>query len=89
MAYQFLFGLVGSFLISWILAMTAGVTTFGTRACLVLLIALFTGIVYALPEWNWYGYPASYTIASIASYLVSWGIAGMAMAAIVKRPAVA
>jgi len=92
MVYQFLFGLAGSFLISWILAMTAGAagsTTFGSRACLVLLIALFTGIVYALPEWNWYGYPASYTIASIASYLVSWGIAGLAMAAIVKRPAAA
>jgi hypothetical protein len=87
MAYQFLFGLAGSFIIAWILALTAGSTTFGSRAWLVLLIALFGGIVYALPEWNWYGSPASYTIASIASMLVSWGIAGLAMAAIVKRPA--
>jgi hypothetical protein len=87
MAYQFLFGLAGSFVIAWILALTAGSTTFGSRACLVLLIALFGGIVYSLPEWNWYGFPASYTIASIAGMLVSWGIAGLAMAAIVKRPA--
>jgi hypothetical protein len=87
MVYQFLFGLAGSFVIAWILALTAGSTTFGSRACLVLLIALFGGIVYSLPEWNWYGYPASYTIASIAGMLVSWGIAGLAMAAIVKRPA--
>ena len=87
MVHQFLFGLAGSFVIAWILALTAGSTTFGSRACLVLLIALFGGIVYSLPEWNWYGYPASYTIASIASMLVSWGIAGLAMAAIVKRPA--
>ena len=87
MAYQFLFGLAGSFIIAWVLALTAGSTTFGSRAWLALLIALFGGIVYALPEWNWYGFPASYTIASIASMLVSWGIAGLAMAAIVKRPA--
>jgi hypothetical protein len=87
MGYQFLFGLAGAFVIAWILALTAGSTTFGSRACLVLLIALFGGIVYSLPEWNWYGFPASYTIASIASMLVSWGIAGLAMAAIVKRPA--
>jgi hypothetical protein len=87
MAYQFLFGLAGSFVIAWILALTAGSTTYGSRACLVLLIALFGGIVYSLPEWNWYGFPASYTIASIAGMLVSWGIAGLAMAAIVKRPA--
>jgi hypothetical protein len=87
MGYQFLFGLVGSFIIAWVLALTAGSTTFGSRAWLALLIALFGGIVYALPEWNWYGSPASYIIASIASMLVSWGIAGLAMAAIVKRPA--
>lgn len=86
MIYQFLFGLAGSFVIAWILALTAGSTTFGSRACLVLLITLFGGIVYSLPEWNWYGYPASYTIASISGMLVSWGIAGLAMAAIVKRP---
>ena len=89
MAYQFLFGLAASFVIAWILALTAGATTYGSRAWLVLLIALFGGIVYALPEWNWYGFPASYTIASIASFLVSWGIAGLAMAGIVKRPAAA
>src|ERR1700688_1626337 len=87
MGYQFLFGLAGSFVIAWILALTAGSTTFGSRACLVLLIALFGGIVYSLPEWNWYGFPASYTIASIASQVLSWSIAGLAMAAIVKRPA--
>jgi hypothetical protein len=87
LGYQFLFGLAGSFVIAWILALTAGSTTFGSRACLVLLIALFGGIVYSLPEWNWYGFPASYTIASIASQVLSWSIAGLAMAAIVKRPA--
>jgi len=92
MAYQFLFGLAGSFIVAWLLAtlaLTAGSTTFGSRAWLALLFALFGGIVYALPEWNWYGFPASYTIASIASMVVSWGIAGLAMAAIVKRPAAA
>jgi hypothetical protein len=87
MGYQFLFGLAGSFVIAWILALTAGSTTFGSRASLVLLIALFGGIVYSLPEWNWYGFPASYTIASIASQVLSWSIAGLAMATIVKRPA--
>jgi hypothetical protein len=87
MVHQFLFGLAGSFIVAWILALTAGSTTFGSRAWLVLLIALFGGIIYALPEWNWYGFPASYTIASVAGQVVSWGIGGLAMAAIVKRPA--
>jgi hypothetical protein len=87
MVRQFLFGLAGAFVVAWILALTAGTTSYGSRVLLVLLVTLFGGVVYALPEWNWYGFPASYTIASIASFLVSWGIGGLAMAAIVKRPA--
>jgi hypothetical protein len=87
MVHQFLFGLAAAFVVAWILALTAGATSYGSRVLLVLLIALIGGIVYALPEWNWYGFPASYTLASIASFLVSWGIGGLAMAAIVKRPA--
>jgi hypothetical protein len=53
---------------------------------LVLLITLFGGIVYALPYWNWYNFPASYVLWQTASWLVSWGLAGLAMAAIVKCP---
>jgi len=89
LAYEFLFGFVASFLIAWILALTAAATTYGTRVLLVLLIPLFGAVIYDLPAWNWYGYPMSYTIAHSASWLVSWGAAGLAMARIVaidKRP---
>jgi hypothetical protein len=90
LAYEFLFGLVASFIVAWILALTATATTYGTRVLLVLLITLFGAVIYDLPAWNWYGFPMSYTIAHSASWLVSWGIAGLAMARIVasdKRPA--
>src|ERR1700732_1221571 len=38
MVRQFLFGLAGAFVIAWILAFTAGATSYGSRALLVLLI---------------------------------------------------
>lgn len=85
--YQFVFGLVGAFLVAWVLALAAGVTTYGSRVLIVLAITLFGGVMYDLPAWNWYGFPMDYTLAHIASWLVSWGAAGLAMAAIVKPPA--
>ncbi|HYL05708.1 MAG TPA: hypothetical protein VE075_06695 [Thermoanaerobaculia bacterium] len=83
LVYQYLLGLVASFLIAWILALTAAATTYGARVLLVLLITLFGAFIYDLPAWNWYGFPMSYTIAHSASWLVSWGVAALAMARIV------
>ncbi len=87
LVYQFLFGLAGSFLASWILGVTAGATSYGTRALIVVAAALFGGIVYTLPYWNWYRFPTNYIIAEIGTMVVSWAVAGLAMAAVVKKSA--
>jgi hypothetical protein len=87
LAVQFLVGFAGSFLLAWILAATVDATTYARRALLVLAIAVFAGIVFDVPYWNWYGFPASYTIIHIMGWVVSWSVAGLAMAAIIKRPA--
>src|SRR5215467_7041608 len=52
LASQYLFNLAGALLVAWILALTAGATTYGSRFCLVVLLTLFGGIVYELPVWN-------------------------------------
>jgi len=82
---QFIFGLVAALLIAWILAIAAGATTFGSRALIVLLIAVASGVIWALPYWNWYNFPMNFTIVNMANWIVSWGIAGLGMAAVVKR----
>jgi hypothetical protein len=84
LVYQFLFGLVAGLLLAWILGVTAGATTYGSRVLIVFLASLFAGVVYDLPYSNWYGFPMSYTVAHIATWTISWVIAGFAMAAIVK-----
>jgi len=84
---QFLIGLVAAFISAWILGATAGATSYGTRVLIVALIGLFAEIYIDMPYWNWYGFPLDYTIAHLLGGVASWAAAGLAMAAIIKRPA--
>ncbi len=82
-AVQFLLGFFASLLAATILAITASATTYGTRALLVLLLGCFA-FAYIEPQyWNWYGFPASYTMVRVLGGIVTWTAAGLAMAAIV------
>jgi hypothetical protein len=81
---QFLFGLVAAFLAAWILGVTANSTTFLSRTVIVTLMGLFAGIYVELPYWNWYNFPLNYSIAYIFTVVVSWLVAGIGMAAIIK-----
>ena len=85
LAVQFLTGMVGAFLLGLVPAMTAGATTFSKRTVLVVAISLFAVVIYEIPYWNWYGFPANYAIAHAAAWIVSWSAAGIAMAAIIRR----
>jgi hypothetical protein len=87
LGFQFLFGVVGAFLLSWVLAATASATSYGTRVQIVTIAALFGGIVYTLPYWNWYGFPTNYVVSEIGTMVLSWAVAGLAMAAVVKKTA--
>ena len=89
LAVQFLIGLVAALIAAWILGTTVSATTFGTRIAIVVLIGLFAEIYVNFPYWNWYGFPMNYTIGHLLGGVLSWAVAGLAMAAIVKRPAAA
>jgi hypothetical protein len=85
---QFGIGALAAFVVAWLLGLAAGgLPSFGARAMVVVLIAVFATVVTDLPYWNWYGFPCNYTLAHMAGAVVCWGITGLAMAAVVKRPA--
>src|SRR5580704_16795504 len=86
---EFLFGLVGAFLLAWVLGVTAGATSYGTRVLIVTAAAMFGGAVYTMPYWNWYGFPTNYIASEIGTMVVSWAVAGAAMAAVIKKPTTA
>ena len=85
LAIQFGICLLAAFLIAWMLATAAGgLASYGSRVGFVALPSLFAGVFVDLPYWNWYGFPSNYTLVHIVSNVVAWGIAGLAMAKIVK-----
>lgn len=82
---QYLFGLIGCLIVAWILVTTVGSTTFASRAAIVTLIGIFAGIIYDLPYWNWYGFPTDYIAGHIVTQTITWAIAGLGMAAMIKK----
>lgn len=57
------------------------------RVFFVLLIGLIAGIAVPLPYWNWYGFPADFTRAAVAEQVLGYTLAGLVIAAIVRKPA--
>jgi hypothetical protein len=85
LVWQFLFGVGAAFVMSCLLAMSAGsLPGFGQRVLFVSLVALFGTFATDLPYWNWYGFPGDYTVAHFAGIVLTWAVTGCALAAVVK-----
>jgi hypothetical protein len=57
---------------------------FGARVLFVTLLGLFSWVTISVPYWNWYRFPADFTIAEAIDQIVGWLLAGLVLAAIVK-----
>lgn len=82
---QFLLSLVLAFFIACILAATAGGTTYGQRVLMVAVISAFGALIVPIQYWNWYQFPANYTIAYAAGIFICWGLTGVVMASLVGK----
>lgn len=85
---ELLSNIAGALVAAYLLAKAVGgIASFGGRVLFVLLLGLFASLAIDISYWNWYGFPGSYTLAAIIDQVVSWGLAGLVMGAIIKRPA--
>jgi hypothetical protein len=75
--------LVESLLLALIAALVA--SDFGTRVRLAALIGLIAGIATNFSYWNWYGFGLDYTLANAFIELMKFVVAGLAIAAILRR----
>ena len=86
---ELLSNIAGALVAAFLLAKAvSGITSFGVRVLFVALLGLFASLAIDISYWNWYGFPGSFTIAAITDEVVGWGLAGLPLAAIIKRSAV-
>jgi hypothetical protein len=62
---------------------------FFVRVACVTLIGILASTMVLVPYWNWYGFPADFTLAQLIDHAVGWFLAGIALAAIVRPSAAA
>ncbi len=74
--------LVAAFLLSQALG---SLTSFGSRVLFVTLIGLVPFLSISVSFWNWYGFPSGFTMGEFFEQVVGFGLAGVAMAAIMKN----
>ncbi len=74
--------IVAAFIAAFLLGKMSG--TFRSRVTAVMLMGLFAWVAISWPYWNWYEFPASFTIAEGIDQVVGWLFAGLAMAKIMK-----
>lgn len=77
--------ILGAVIASCLLTKVGG--TFWRRAGTVAVLGLFAWISIEISYWNWYGFPGTYVVAQAVDQVVGWGLAGLAIAKLVKPAA--
>jgi hypothetical protein len=72
---------LASLLLTWLLLQTTGLG-YGERVAVVAVAALAGAVMCRLPDWNWHGFPASYTAVTVADTVIGWTLVGLVLAAI-------
>ncbi len=84
MVVALLMDLIGAFLIASLLSAASGIS-YINRVLFVAGAGLAVGILGNVPNYNWWHFPLNYTAIAIADAFVGWFIAGILMAAVVRK----
>src|SRR5215468_1008036 len=77
--FQILGGLIAAFIIS------ATVASLTTRGVMVMLMGLFAWLAISAPHWNWYHFPAAFTIGAGLDQVIGWLLGGFLIAWLIQR----
>ena len=78
---------VQALLAAFLLSLAVTLTRYPKRVGFVFVLGILSAIATNIEYWNWYGFPASYTWASIVDKLIGFMVVGLVVAAIVKPAA--
>jgi len=82
---EFLTELVEALLLVWLIALSR-LESVSSRLGFAVLAGLLAAITTNIPYWNWYGFPASYTLAYMTTEIVGFLLAGLVAARMLGRP---
>jgi hypothetical protein len=71
--------IVGALLIAFLLSKTSGLGYWG-KVGFTVLVGVTVGVLSLVPEWNWWGFSASYVGATFIDYVVGWFLGGLVLA---------
>jgi hypothetical protein len=77
--FNILCGLIAAFIIS------TTVASLTTRGVMVLLMGLFGWVAFSAPHWNWYRFPAAFTIGEGLDEVIGWLLGGFLIAWLIQR----
>lgn len=69
---------LAALLAAWIMALAA--FGFGKRVMIAAALGLFSWLTISVPYWNWYLFPADFTLGALLGQVIGWTIAGAGMA---------
>lgn len=75
--------ILAALIAAWLLAQTR-LTGYGNRVLFVAALGLAAGLAIDVSHWNWYGFPTSFMLASMADQIISFAAAGLVLARLVK-----
>jgi hypothetical protein len=86
---EFVSNLLAALIVSWVLSLMAVDVGFGRRYVAVVMMGVFAWFSLTASYGIWYRFPHDFVHDELYAVLLEWGVAGLAMAAIVRRrPAV-
>lgn len=77
--------IAGAVLLTYLLTL-AKLERFTSRIVFASVFSLAAGVITSLPAWNWWGFPAGYTILEMMDLVVGWSLAGLVLAKMTATP---
>jgi len=80
---QAIFHILGGLIAAFIISTTVASLT--TRGIMVMLMGLFAWLAINAPYWNWYRFPADFTIGQGLDRMIGWLLGGFLIAWMIQR----
>jgi large-conductance mechanosensitive channel len=81
---EFILNVIQALIAAFLLSLAVGLTGYASRVGVVFVLGVLSGLATNVEYWNWYGFPANYTLAAVVDEIIGFLVVGLIVAALVK-----